>query len=70
MQELHSHLERLRQENADLEEKVVAMSVYQKEVQALRDEIVKLQVIVKFQETPTKVLIIIFSTPLSRHRKK
>ncbi|XP_062714511.1 cytospin-A isoform X4 [Aedes albopictus] len=43
MQELHSHLERLRQENADLEEKVVAMSVYQKEVQALRDEIVKLQ---------------------------
>lgn len=70
MQELHSHLERLRQENADLEEKVVAMSVYQKEVQALRDEIVKLQVIVKFQETPAKVLIIIFSTPLSRHRKK
>lgn len=70
MQELHSHLERLRQENADLEEKVVAMSVYQKEVQALRDEIVKLQVIVKFQETPAKVSIVIFSTPLSRHRKK
>ncbi|XP_021710491.1 cytospin-A isoform X7 [Aedes aegypti] len=43
MQEFQSHLERLRQENAELEEKVIEMSVYKQEVQALRDEIVKLQ---------------------------
>lgn len=44
MQEFQNHLEKLRQDNAALEEKVIEMSIYQKEVQALRDEIMKLQV--------------------------
>ncbi|XP_062558450.1 cytospin-A isoform X4 [Armigeres subalbatus] len=43
MQELQLHLDKLRQDNAVLEDKVIELSVYQKEVQALRDEIIKLQ---------------------------
>lgn len=43
MQELQLHFDKLRQDNVVLEEKVIELSVYQKEVQALRDEIVKLQ---------------------------
>ncbi|XP_065089782.1 cytospin-A-like isoform X2 [Ochlerotatus camptorhynchus] len=43
MQEFQNHLDKLRQDNAALEEKVIEMSVYQKEVHALRDEIMKLQ---------------------------
>ncbi|XP_055644177.1 cytospin-A isoform X2 [Toxorhynchites rutilus septentrionalis] len=43
MQELQAHLRKLNQENAALEEKIVEMSHHQRDVQALRDEIDKLQ---------------------------
>ncbi|XP_055549529.1 cytospin-A-like isoform X4 [Wyeomyia smithii] len=39
----HASLEKLKHDNAALEEKVVEMSVYQKEIQTLREEIYKLQ---------------------------
>lgn len=68
MQEFQSHLERLRQENAELEEKVIEMSVYKQEVQALRDEIVKLQVIISM--TFKLILLIRSKFCLSRHRRK
>ncbi|XP_053694684.1 cytospin-A-like isoform X2 [Sabethes cyaneus] len=43
MQGFHASLEKLKFDNATLEEKVIEMSVYQKEIQALREEIYKLQ---------------------------
>lgn len=42
-QELQAHLSQLKADNAALEKKVVEMSFSQKEVQALREEIMKLQ---------------------------
>uniref|UniRef100_A0A8D8J3Z7 Cytospin-A n=1 Tax=Culex pipiens TaxID=7175 RepID=A0A8D8J3Z7_CULPI len=44
-QELQAHLSQLKADNAALEKKVVEMSFSQKEVQALREEIMKLQVL-------------------------